>query len=224
MPSDNLFECWLWKALNISASSQDYRICSSICEGLSSSLLVFINSLPPSSLSSEEIPQWFFWKWIMQRNLAPWLTSSLLSHIFLGCYALPSLSYPLRKTLGPLFQAIPRNKSLNISKLQSGVRCVHVDIALFIHYMSAWERNKFKHPKATFPYISWLYFFLYFYSSQSKNKLEHTYGLKAMTVHASPIHHIPARATLSPCRARTSYKGNKATIFPNSIASWALVS
>lgn len=36
MPSDNLLECWLWKALSISASSHNYWICSPICEGLSS--------------------------------------------------------------------------------------------------------------------------------------------------------------------------------------------
>lgn len=135
--------------------------------------------------------------------------------------------YPLRKTLGPLSQTLPatlRSKSLNISKLQSGVRCVHGDIAPFIHHMSAWEKSKFKHPKATFPYILWLYFLLYYYSSKSKNKLEHAYGLKAVTtVHASPTHHIPAGVTLSPCRARTSYNGNKASILPSSIASCTLV-
>lgn len=38
MPSDNLFECWLWKALNISASYYYYyRICSSICAVLPAS-------------------------------------------------------------------------------------------------------------------------------------------------------------------------------------------
>lgn len=41
MPSDNLFECWLWKALNISASYYYYyRICSSICAVLPPSLII----------------------------------------------------------------------------------------------------------------------------------------------------------------------------------------
>lgn len=43
MPSDNLFECWLWKALNISASYYYYRICSSICAVLQVSLIIIMD-------------------------------------------------------------------------------------------------------------------------------------------------------------------------------------
>lgn len=49
----------------------------------------------------------------------------------------------------------------NISKLQSGVRCVCMNIVPFILYMWAWENSTFKHPKVMFSYILWLYFFLY---------------------------------------------------------------
>lgn len=165
MPSDNLFECWLWKALNISASYHDYRICSSICEGLSSSLLIFYQfSAPIPSFLRGNSPG-ILWKYIMQRNLVPRMNSSPSSCTCLRCYA---VSLPFEPTswdrdLGHFsrhLQATHVKKASNVSKLQSAVRCIHMNTAPFILYMLTWENKKFKHPKVTFPCILWLHFFL----------------------------------------------------------------
>lgn len=230
MPSDNLFECWLWKALNISASSHDYRICSSICEGLSSSLLIFINSCPiPSFLGGN--PLVIFWKYIMQGNLAPKLTSSFKPHFLKTLWIIQLAATSWERAPGHFSrhpQATLLNKSFNMSKFQSQVRPTGMDIALFILYVLA-EKRMFRHPR---PHFHTFYGYISFFSLivvKAKPNWVVPMALKQWLsmFHASITFQLDVWVSERPfplplpCRARTFYKGTGAIIIPNSTASWA---